>query len=844
MDFETLIFGDEDPGLIKTQAPIQRPDPIARPAPVERPGSRAPAPPRFQFKPEGAPPLVAPAPQQAAPAEKPGMRSLKDSDLEDLIFGDGTPTPQRQAQAPGKPPPFPGFKPIEKEGWGEWFVNNVMGRKDPRVGDLPSIRSELEREYETGAAPQNFKAYWKTALGAALTADDEAQGNIVKSALGDRFIGLEKDAHGAVIVNYRDAGGLPKKAYVNRPGLEGEDIRDFIGQMAPYALMGRMVGGVAPGNGLMGMTGQGLGAGAVSLLQDTGAFLMGSEKAPDPTKAGVVGTLTAGVHGLAPIVGNLWRKFVTEPGLFNRSSGQLTPRGVEAAQKAGINPEDMTREISERFAQEYARTGSNPVVGRSVATQKFDIPVSRGELTKLPNILADEENMFRGNRGQAAQDIIKGHRDLQAQRIANAVGGDGPTSIARQIAPSRGTGNVAPVNIGENIQGSLQAARTTAKQIEDEAWAKVGPVYGSEPAFNALPRFTTEALAEMAPSVTKDTTPMTHRMLEILRKVKAGEPMHEADEFLGGAMQPELDTVRRSLLSMMKGAEGADKQAAGRVYGAYNKWLQSMEEQFLLNADRGSYEAMRAARDATAGWRGIFSERDFRGASEPSRRIVQNILDKTDSPEGIVRQLFGVTPDAAIRPGAVDAVRLIKRGVQTYLPEDQAKAVVDDLKLGYWLNLTKQGTGAVKSPTMLAQNIDKALQKQPTVIRELFDPDDVKLMRLFSAAMKDVSYKPPNPSGTSYNVAQFAGQAIKAFVQSLLVAEGPLAKAIGMVVASTPVLNTFRDIAGKAAATRTVNPRIPSGPIGPVGPLSPRTPFGSLTPIGAAITDARRERNR
>ena len=32
MDFETLIFGDEDPHLIKTQAPVQRPDPIARPA--------------------------------------------------------------------------------------------------------------------------------------------------------------------------------------------------------------------------------------------------------------------------------------------------------------------------------------------------------------------------------------------------------------------------------------------------------------------------------------------------------------------------------------------------------------------------------------------------------------------------------------------------------------------------------------------------------------------------------------------------------------------------------------------------------------------------------------------
>ena len=826
MDFETLIFGDEDPHLIKTQAPVQRPDPIARPAPVERPGSRAPAPPRFQFKPEGAPPMQAPqAAPPTAPAEKPGMRSLKDSEFEDLIFGDGTPTPQRPAQAPGKTPPFPGFKPIEKEGWGEWFVNNVMGRKDPRFGDLPSIRTELEREYDAGRAPENFKKYWKIVGGAALTADDEAQGNIVKNALGDKFIGLEKDAHGAVVVNYRDAGGLPKKAYVNRPGLEGEDVRDFVGQMAPYALMARMTGGVMPGNGLMGMTGQGLGAGAVSVLQDTGAFMLGSEKAPDPMKAGVVGTMTAGLHGLAPIVGNLWRKFVTEPGLFNRSSGQLTPRGVEAAQKAGLNPDELTAQISEQFAKEYARTGNPALSGQTVAGREFDLPITRGQLTKRPDYLANEEAMRRNILGDPAREIMKGNDDLQRQRVAEAVMGDGPKSIAARIAPSRG-GDVPPVVIGRNIQGGLQAARETAKDIEKEAWKNVGPVYGTGPAFDSLPRFTAEAIGEMAPGITKETTPMTARMLDTLRKLKAGDPLQEADEFLGGAMQPELDTVRRSLLSMMKGAQGADKQAAGRVYGAYNSWIKSMEEQALLIGDEGTYAAMRAARDATSGWRNIFSERDFRGASEPGRRFVQNILDKTDSPESIVRQLFGQTPQADIKPGAIEAVRLIKRGVQTYLPEDQAKVVVDDLKLGYWLNLTKDPAGNVRTPTMLAKNIDQALQKQTSAMRELFTPDEVALMRRFSYAMKQIAYKDPNPSGTSYNVAQFTKNAGQALLRLLAVQEGPLAKVMSMALGSTPVINQI----GRVSAQSAVNPRIPS-----------RNP--PVAPFGAAITDARRERN-
>jgi hypothetical protein len=43
-----------------------------------------------------------------------------------------------------------------------------MGRKDPSFGDLPSIRTELEREYDSGAAPDNFKRYWKIVGGASL----------------------------------------------------------------------------------------------------------------------------------------------------------------------------------------------------------------------------------------------------------------------------------------------------------------------------------------------------------------------------------------------------------------------------------------------------------------------------------------------------------------------------------------------------------------------------------------------------------------------------------------------------------------------------------------------------
>lgn len=844
---DALFDDEQSPSIIQAQSPIQRPDPIARPEPIERPGSappramprpqpQGPAPGRFQFKPQDAPRFAPGA--TGGGAQEPGQPKMRwsDSIFDDEAVGPKV-GPQPDAPRPGPVSvPFAGYKDPKQEGWMEWAANNVAGRKDPRYQGLPSIQSVLKDEIFLGNLPddqhnKSVAASRHLAIGHGLTNDELGQANIVKRALGDRFISLEKDAYGAHVVNYRDHGGMPKKAYVNVPGLDMEDMNDTANQTLPYLAMGRMIRGVAPQTGgLTSMAGQGMGATSVSLLQDIGALAMGSEKAPDNMKAGMVGLIAAGVDGLSPIAGNLFRRFVVEPRLYDKATKQLTDKGAEAARRAGFNPEDITGDMVETFAKKYAELRNPQIVGQSMRTGEFDIPVSRGQMTKDPGYLLNEKAMRYGAFGDAAKGTMRDFDTRQAQAVTEAALGGGEKSVARTINPQRAATTTKPGDVGAGVQGGLTTARDTAKSELSDAWKQVGPQYATAEAMDSLPSFIASELKDMAPllgSLDKNSpaaAPVAKGMVDLLRKFRSGEPMHQADDFLGGATIPELDSLRRTLGKMMDGTQGGDREAAGRVYRGFNAWLRDSGERGLLAGDMGAYEAAAKARDLTSQFKDVFTAESLAGPPTPGRKIVEKILATTDNPESVVRGLFGVDPGSTPKQGAVEAIRLIKQGVTRHMPEDQAKAVIDDIRLAHWMNVVKNGQGEVHTPTMIAKRIDQALNSQTSVMRELYTPAEIALIRRFGAAMKDISWKDPNPSGTGTANLFHASQWGQALVRTLHSYNGPLGKIMQMTLGALPIKNVAGAVSAQAAVgarAQTINP--------------------SLGPVGGYLADRRRE---
>ena len=73
--------------------------------------------------------------------------------------------------------------------------------------------------------------------------------------------------------------------------------------------------------------------------------------AADAAAVGLLGCgVMAGFGAAGPVAGMaagaLWRKFVTVPGLVDKATGNLTARGLEAAKRAGVDPNDVTPDFA------------------------------------------------------------------------------------------------------------------------------------------------------------------------------------------------------------------------------------------------------------------------------------------------------------------------------------------------------------------------------------------------------------------------------------------------------------------------------------------------------------------
>jgi hypothetical protein len=709
--------------------------------------------------------------------------------------------------------------------------NNITGRKDPRYANAPAISRVLENEIYDDNSDAARAAYRQITLGQSLTPDDKAHADIVRSALGKRFIGAEKDAYGADVVRYLDKDGQEATAYVNKPGLDMEDVNNFGLQSLPYLLGGRIMQGLTRNMSLpMKMMGQSGMASTTSVLGDVAAMGAGSEQGPDFGRATAVGLIGGAAEGLSPLAGMLGRRFITEPSLYNKSAGKLTPKGEEVAKKAGFDPADITGDMAQEFVKKYAEIRNPMVAGQTVRGKEFDIPVTRGQMEKDPGRLLNEKAMRYGAFGDAAKATMQGFDDRQAAAISEAALGGGQRSIANVINPTRPAAGVRPGDIGEGIRSGVRSASDAAKTDAKAAWKKVedlGDLTATSQALEKLPQAIASELDGLSIVPTKETAPKATAMLDALRNYKTGGPPGQADEWLGNRTTPTVMQMQRTLGALIKGTDAADFDGtvARNIYRGFDKWIEKSADEALLKGDALTAAAFRTARDRTKELKNIFSARDMSGRSTPGGQLIEKIAkDDFLAPEAIVRGLFGTDAGSVPKAATIEALRRIKSGVDKYLPKDQAAPIWNDIRLAHWMNLVKTPAGNLHSPTMLVKRLDEAFNAQGSVMRELYKPDEIALIRRFSAALKDVSYKDPNPSGSAVSQLFFGGQWGQAALAMLGAYNGPLAKISQMLMKSTPVGNA----AGYVAAQSAVAPK-----------LRPRSP--SLGAIGAGLTAQERE---
>lgn len=663
------------------------------------------------------------------------------------------------------------------------IMGAIKGKQDPAFKDVGTVYDQFSDGYGATASKFGDKDLTgPTATAAMAGAGDEAMGDIIQKRLGESFVRREKDANGYEMIVSRGEDGQEQRGYVNKPGLDTQDVWRTIYGATPYLAVGGGIG-AATGKaaGWLGNTAkaglQGLGAMATSGAGDAVTSAQGSEQGLDVPKMLVAGGAGAAAELASPLATGLarwWRG--AKPHLDD--AGGLTAEAAAKAKAAGLDPASLDPAAAEQFAIGLNKGADPKEIASMIQTNRFGIPTTKATRTKDPELSAVEKDIRAGNLGQDAKAVMSEfdqtqRREIQGsalqrptfddqtalRRAGNKPGDPYKEGMGAMVAPTRtavSPDDVAPGTLARSIQDNLKGVRDRGDEAISGAFEPVTDVTPKPAAFQSLPVALRDELGDIR--ITDQTHPVATQMVKSLEGYAKGNAMlgNQADDFLGQTPVRTIVEQQRNLLAMREGAtNNADRSAARAVYNGYNNWIDEIAEQGLVNGDAAGATALRTARQVTREVKSLFDPRG-KDISPAAGRILKEIVERDNNADNIISKLFS-GPTTPPKEGSIDALRQIRRALFKPL-QSTGKALADpmeaartwnDLRMAYWSRLVVDNKGQMASPTVAANNIGAALRNQQGVLGALFEPKEIGIIQQYVAALKEAAFRDPNPSGTA-----------------------------------------------------------------------------------------------
>lgn len=648
----------------------------------------------------------------------------------------------------------------------------VKGTRDALDAGIKTVFEQFPNELQN-----------TTAMAATLGASDAQMADVIQKGLGNKFVRREKDNNGYDIFVTRGPDGKEQRGYVNSPGLDTQDVVRGVRGALPYFLTGSVAAvpgigrGVLANSILQGATAAETSAGGDFLLED-----MGSQQGIEGGKA-----LAAGAMGFVGPVASaggsaLWRRFVTEPRYFNRGTGQLTPRGEAMARQLGVDPQTLTDSATKELARTMAMGPQEAAQAVGSGKLEFGIPQTLGQRTKDQEQLLIEKAMRAGGYGDQAKSVIGGLDSEQAKKVEEAARGVLPRQYltntnGSQISPQmRQHINSLPAvtlekdTLGQYVQNAVKSVRKGAKAAEKFEWDKttpldivrsqssapdamtpmtgVGKAVSQNNAKPLLDEHIRQELGDLANVFDPANTPVAFKMGEVLDQyMKGSAPTTRLHSAFGIKRQDSVDAIRRTIGRMSKDAETpTDREAAGALYKAYNDWMKKAAEHGLLTGDVQEVGQFVRAIDKSREINNLFKPL-LNGKPTAGSKIIEKVM-ASDTPENVVDAIFSA-PTAGIKPGSIEAIRLMRKAADKYGSADDAVDVWGSMKVAHWSKLVQDKQGNMFTPTVMRNNIKASLGSQYSLVRELYSKQDLAMMRRFVKALDGIVWKDPNGSGTA-----------------------------------------------------------------------------------------------
>ena len=566
-----------------------------------------------------------------------------------------------------------------------------VGMKGPVFGAVRSalnaITGQNKREFnypDIGRVDTGLSFGEEGKVAAAKTFGNETD---IAQRMMEVGVEVKMDAKGNPFIDTPDG-----PAYLNRPGLDLNDVLSFAGQAGLYA------GGASLGNWLAKSTiGKALGTSGATAVTDIGAQKLAGREDIDPIQTLLATGIAGGTELAAPAVMGFYR-------YLKSTTDDQVALGREFAKRLGYT-DDLTDDQAREFVK-YADEIDAGATPEAIEAQRQGFQPTRGQKTGDLDQLSIEDTL-ESRRGIGAAAVN------QAKATNRRVAENRLEEIQGQV----GTGKAANApEAAEQVGQALKREQSRLQALTDEAYKKVGNA--------TIPRSEFSGFTEAVKSAPEMRT--AARNPSLFRNTNAAlKEMDAKIENLGSNVSVhELEKTRQVINDFIDGAKPQDERALLALKRRFDKWADGLK----VRGDEEAINAYKAARAAHQLERSKFSPNDAR---DVGRKAAQAIAEGDLSARETVNMLFGE------RGAKQGAARVAKHMRETL---GEASEGFKSMREMAFLRLVKNKTGDYYGNRQIISNLRSMTRGENKQLgQELFSSKQLDELGRFSNALEVVT---------------------------------------------------------------------------------------------------------
>ena len=658
-----------------------------------------------------------------------------------------------------------------------------------------------------------------TGVGLLINPNQKAQAEIIQSQVpGSKIL---KDKFENLIVAMPDG----KSFYLNKPGASEQDILQTTSQIIQY-IPGYSYAVKKAGASLLKRAAYaGAAGGTTSVAQDLSTKYFLGSKDIDVARA-VISTVIPTVFegAINPLVAKTWKGIVGNPKFADLVDGKyvLNDKGKKAAKAAGLDPDNIDQEFIKSFSNELSKGVKIELAASQAGAGKFNFRLSKSQA------IGDEEGVAalweasKGAYGPEAQEVARNF--FKQQNI------DVETS-AKTLLNKFNKGEIAKEDLETAGQSVINAVQ---KQFEASS-KKVTTAYNAvdkNAVFNAgesnidlLTSSVQKSIKEATDIIDKELTPSTIRGIQYINNfVKKVKPLKARK--LPVTTFNEFEMTRRKITSLFNTSKNAtDKKNLTAILNEFDKFYDDAIDNALFSGEINAINAIKQARTEFNLKQKLFGvnaivKNGFK-IEDKAGKVVQKILNDPDvTALNTIDYIFGAA-QLGQKSGSLTIVKRLKSIFGAEAGEDVSalaakSADFQSLRTSAFEKLIRDSSrNGTFNPQSFVNQWKTARQKYNDVLKELYDPDELRLIDDFVREVTK-TFKPRDLVNSS-NTASAMSRIIQQVGRGLFGIFGFKFGNIQGLIAARGAFDRAKDVTSQKAAKKLISEELIGGGFGNTG---------------------------